>query len=77
MSVCEVDQGCQLAIKLDLKLPTLWHKPDLFDEFTDAFGGLQAGVLVIQSFGEVHYLLAVELGKVWAVAAWEGALLQT
>jgi hypothetical protein len=39
VAVCEVDQDCKLAIKLDLKLPTLWHKPDLFDEFTDAFVG--------------------------------------
>src|SRR6476659_10708994 len=40
--ICEVDQGCQLAIKLNLKLPTIWHAPDLFDEFTDALRSFQA-----------------------------------
>jgi hypothetical protein len=63
VSVCEIDQGCQLSIKLDLKLPMLWHKPDLFDEFTDAFGSFQAGMLVIEGFGQ-NDLLTVQLGKV-------------
>jgi hypothetical protein len=64
VSVCEIDQGCQLSIKLDLKLPMLWHKPDLFDKFTDAFGRFQAGMLVIEGFGQIHDLLTVQLGKV-------------
>ena len=44
----------------DLKLPTLWHKPDLFDEFTDAFGRFQAGIPLVQGFGQIHDLLAVQ-----------------
>ena len=47
VSVCEVDQGCKLAVKLDRKLPMLWYEPDLFDDFTDAFGSFQASILLI------------------------------
>jgi hypothetical protein len=62
--VCEVEEGCKLAIKLHPELSILWLEPDLFDELTDAFRGLQACMLVIEGSGEVEDLLAVELGKV-------------
>jgi hypothetical protein len=64
VSICEVKEGCKLSIELDPELSISRYEPDLFDEFTDAFGGLEAGVLVIQSFGEIGDLLPVELGKV-------------
>ena len=38
VSVGEVDQGCKLAVKRELKLPVLWYEPDLVDKLTDAFG---------------------------------------
>ena len=64
MFVCKVNEGCKLAIKLHSKLSILRHEPDLFDELTNAFGGLEAGVLIIEGFGEIGDLLAIELGKV-------------
>jgi hypothetical protein len=33
--------------------------PDLFNQLADAFRGLQAGVLLVEGFGEVDYLLPV------------------
>ena len=30
---CEVDQGCELAVQRDLKLPSLGYEPDFFDQF--------------------------------------------
>jgi len=44
--VCEVEEGCKLPIKLHPELSIFRHQPDLFDELTDAFSGLEAGVLV-------------------------------
>ena len=38
--VCEVYEGCKLAVELCPELSTIWHEPDLFDELTDAFSGL-------------------------------------
>jgi hypothetical protein len=64
VSICEVKEGSKLAIELDPELSISRHKPDLFDELADAFGGLDAGVLVVQGFGEIGDLLAAELGKV-------------
>jgi hypothetical protein len=64
VSICEVKEGSKLSIELDPELSILRHEPDLVDELADAFGGLEAGVLVIQGFGEIGDLLAVELGKV-------------
>src|SRR5262245_30933438 len=63
VAVCEVEEGCKLAIKLHSKLSILRHQPDLFNELPDAFRGLEAGVFIIQGFGEIGDLLAVELGK--------------
>jgi hypothetical protein len=62
--VCKVDEGCKLAIKLHPELSIFRHKSDLFDQLPDAFGGLKAAVLVIQGFGEIGDLLALEFGKV-------------
>ena len=61
MSICEVKEGSKLAIELDPKLSICRPEPDLFVELSDAFGGLDAGVLVIQGFGEIGDLLSVEL----------------
>jgi hypothetical protein len=49
---------------LAFKHPTLWYEADLFDEFTDTFGGFQAGMLRVQGLGQVHHLVTVEFGKV-------------
>ena len=62
-SVCEVDQGCKLAVKLDLKRPTLWYEADLFDEFTNTFGGFQAGILRVEGLGQVNHLVTIEFGS--------------
>ena len=62
--ICEVKEGSKLPIELHPKPSVFRYKPDLFDELTDAFGGLEAGLLAIQGFGEIVDLLAVEFGKV-------------
>ena len=63
MFVCEVEEGSKLAIELHPELSIVRHEPDLLDELTDTLGGLEAGVLVIEGFGEVGDLLAIEFGK--------------
>ena len=64
MSICQVKKGSKLPIELHPELSVHRHEPDLFDELSDAFSSLEAGVLVIEGFGEVGDLLAVEFGKV-------------
>lgn len=62
--VFEVEEGCQIAIELDLELPILRHKSDLLDKFAEAFSSLWARAVVLQGGGEVHDFLAVELRKI-------------
>ncbi len=65
MFVCEVEEGRKLAIQFYPQLSFVRHKPNFLDELTDAFRGLEVGVLVIEGLGEAEDLLAVELGEVW------------
>jgi hypothetical protein len=60
----EIDEGRKLAIELHPQLFIHRYESDLVNELTDAFGGLQSGMLVIEGSGEVSDLLAVQLGKV-------------
>jgi hypothetical protein len=51
--ICQVNKGRKLPIELHPKLPVFRHEPDLVDELSNAFGGLEASVLVIQGFGDI------------------------
>ena len=62
--VCQVDQRGKLAIELDPEFAIFWHEPDFFNEITDAFRSFQAGMIVIEGFGQIHDLMTVKLGKV-------------
>jgi hypothetical protein len=62
--VCQAKEGSKLPIELHPVFPIFRHEPDLVDQLTKAFGGLEAGILVIQGFGEIGDLLALERGKV-------------
>lgn len=64
MFVCKAEEGCQLTVKLDLELPIFRHEPDLFNQFAEAFRGLQAGILLVEGLGQVHDFLAVAFGEV-------------
>ena len=46
-------------LRLRKKLPTFWHEPYLFDELPDAFRSFQAGMLVVEGFGQIHDLLTI------------------
>jgi hypothetical protein len=59
VSICQAKEGGKLAIELHPELSIFRYEPDLFDELTNAFGGLEAGVFVIQGFGEIGDLLSV------------------
>ena len=64
MFICEVEEGSKLSVKLHPELSIFRHEPDLFDELTDTFGRLEAGVLVVEGLDEIADLLAVELSKI-------------
>jgi hypothetical protein len=46
-------------LRLRKKLPTFWHEPYLFDEFTDAFGSFQTGIFLVQGCRQIHDLLSI------------------
>ena len=61
---CKVDQGSQLAEKLNAEAAFFRHEPDLFNELTDAVCSFRAGSFIIQGFAQVGDFSSVYLGEI-------------